>query len=140
MDTASYKDNSIFENEQINAICDILFEKLVIQFPPDISDVDNDYVYKGIILSGRGAAILQGATATDLKNIIFQTYQTEIYTYLKTALAEIFKCPVIVFNERILFYPFGHYFEIWWSSDPLEEKLHSGIYIQQTASIPNITL
>ena len=140
MTPTSYTDHTIFDNPQVNSICDYIFAKLVAQFPPDVSDLENDFIYKGFILSGRGAAIMQGASGILLENIIFQTYQEEIYRYLKTNLADIFKCPVIIFKERILCYPLGFYFEIWWSDDPLNETLNSGIYIQQTASIPSETL
>lgn len=140
MDSGIYQTNEIFQDKKANQVCDMLFDKLVERFPADVSDPDNDFIFKGFILSGRGAAILQGTTATDLNNIVFQTYQEEVYKYLQTALGDIFKCQAIAFKERILFYYLGFYFEIWWSADPLNEVLVDDIYVQLTASIPAATL
>lgn len=136
----SYQTREIFEDTKANQICDMLFTKLVEQFPPNISDVDNDTIYKGIILSGRAAAIYQGEPNIDLVNIVFQTYQEEVYQYLQKALGNIFNCQVMCFKERILWYPYGYYFEIWWSEAPLQEQLVNGIYMQNLLSIPTETL
>jgi serine/threonine-protein kinase RIO1 len=140
MNSGIYQTKEIFQDKKVNQICDLLFDKLVEQFPKDLSDPSNDYIYKGFILSGRAAAILQGTTATDLNNIVFQTHHVNIYKYLQTGLADIFKCPVIVFKERILFYYLGFYFEIWWSEPLLTEVLVDDIYVQLTANIPAATL
>jgi len=140
MEPNSYQTNLIFEDAKANEICDILFSKLVEKFPPSIADPDNDYVYKGFILSGKCAAIMQGTTPVPVSNVVFQTYQSEIYQYLQTALSDIFKCQVIAFKERILFYHLDIFFEVWWSDDPLNEIENSNIFIQNITSIPAQTL
>lgn len=140
MKTTSYTDNAIFENHQVNAICDLLFTKLVEQFPPDVSDPDNDYVYKGIILSGNGAKILNGGTATPLQNIVFECDEPVIFEGLPKYITNILKCKMIVLKNRILFYPFDFYFEIWFAPSGNKESLVNDIYVQQTAFINPETL
>lgn len=142
MTSTAYTTNTIFENPQVNALCDLLFKKLIEQFPPVLpDDPDNFFVYKGIVLSGKGAAIMQGATEVGINNITFETDQEDILKWLQTNVGKIFNCRVINFKNRILFYPFDkYYFEIWWRSDGCKELLSSGIYIQDDSFINPETL
>lgn len=140
MEPGDYQLNEIFENPTVNQLCDLIFSKLLEKFPAQSSDPTNDFLYKGFILSGRAAAILQGETNIPLNNIVFETYQTEIYKYLQVVLPSTFKSSVIAFKERILFYYAGLYFEFWWSEDPLNEIEISGIYVQTLSNIPSPTL
>jgi hypothetical protein len=141
MTTTSYTDNSIFENAQVNAICDYIFTSLVEAFPPETGDPINNFVYHGVILSGRAAAILQGATIVDIKNLIFQVSDPDIISYLRNNLSKLFNCKQIDFKERILFYPLDYHFEIWITEGadmyPTEE---SRIQVQTSSNIPTETL
>ena len=140
MNTTSYTTNDIFANKQVNALCDLLFTKLVAQFPPAVGDPNNFYIYKGIILSGNGAKIMNGATATNLKNIVFECDELSVFQFLTANIHKIFSGKTIKFKNRILAYPFDHHFEIWYKSDGNKETLNSGIYVQQTAFINPETL
>lgn len=141
MTTTSYTDNSIFESAQLNAICDFIFTNLVEAFPPESGDPTNNFIYNGIILSGRAAAILQGATSADINNVIFQVSDLEIISYLRINLSNLFNCKQIDFKERILFYPLDYHFEIWITESadmhPTEE---SRIQVQTSSNIPTETL
>ncbi len=141
MTTTSYTDNAIFANPRANALCDLLFTKLVVQFPPDIADPDNYYIYKGILLSGVASSLLQFEPKKDIKNITFEVNKNDIIAWLKANVGTIFKCSVINFKERILFYPFNEfYFEIWFTKENLEENYENGIYIQSLSNINPETL
>lgn len=142
MTATAYTTNTIFENSQVNALCDLLFKKLIEQFPPELpEDPDNFFVYKGIVLSGAAAAIMQGATEVGINNITFETDQEDILKWLQTNIGKIFNCRVINFKNRILFYPFDkYYFEIWWCPGGCKEILSSGIYIQDDSFINPETL
>jgi hypothetical protein len=141
MNTTSYTTNNIFANKQVNALCDLLFTKLVAQFPPAVGDPDNFFIYKGIILSGNGAKIMNGATATNLKNIVFECDELSVFQFLTANIHNIFPGKSIKFKNRILAYPFDdYYFEIWYNPTLNKETLNSGIYVQLTAFINPETL
>lgn len=140
MNTTSYTDNTIFENQQVNALCDLLFTKLVAQFPPAAGDPNNFYIYKGIILSGNGAKIMNGATPSNLKNIVFECDQLDVFEFLMAKIQKILPGKTIKFKNRILAYPFDHHFEIWYNPTLNKETLNSGIYVQLTAFINPETL
>jgi hypothetical protein len=141
MRPTSYTENTIFENPQVNALCDLLFIKLVAQFPPEGLDSNNYYIYKGIILSGNGAKIMNGETATNLKNIVFECDKLTVFQFLTANIHKIFPGKSIKFKNRILAYPFDdYYFEIWYNPTLNKEILNSGIYVQQTAFINPETL
>lgn len=140
MTTTSYTDNNIFENKQVNAICDLLFTKLVEKFPPTPSDASNFKVYKGVILSGDGAKILNGGSVKELKNIVFECDQLDIFKYLSYNIQNILPGKSIKFQNRILAYPFDKYIEIWFKSSENKPNLQSDIFVQLTAFINPETL
>ena len=141
MTTKSYTDNSIFTNPRANALCDLLFTKLLDQFPATIPDPTNDYVFKGIVLSGVGADVLQGATIKELNNITFETDKTDVFIWLQANLGKIYNCKVINYKERTLFYPFDDfYFEIWFLDTALNPLSEYGIFVQKNTDINPETL
>lgn len=141
MTTTSYTDNSIFASVQLNAICDYIFTNLVDAFPPESGDPTNNFVYHGVILSGRAAAILQGATTVDINNVIFQVSDPDIISYLRNNLSKLFNCKQIDFKERILFYPLDNHFEIWITeSGDMHPTEESRIQVQTSSNIPTETL
>jgi hypothetical protein len=138
MNTTAYTDNAIFQNNQINAIIDLLFLKITEQFPAVNPDVANDAVFQHIILSGNAALIIQNPKIESLKNIIFQCDNQVIYDWIALNYQNIFNCSGMIFRERIIFYPFGFYFEIWFSSINLNPIVAQNITIQHIDSIPAI--
>ena len=141
MNSTSYTDNEIFANPQINAIIDLLFQKLEIQFPAGDSDRNNNFLFQGLILSGKAANILQGATDEPVNNIVFETFNIDIYDYFIRFIDEDFpNSNSIKFKDRILFYPYGHFFEIWFAKTTLSPVSTNGIYIQSKNNIPEETL
>ena len=140
MNITSYTDNQIFTNNQINALCDLLFSKLVDAFPPVGLDVDNDYVYQGIILSGKAAEITQNPKVEAANNIIFQTDNAALYKFVQDNFKTIFNCSGIVFQERTLFYPFDYYFEVWYDPTALHPVVSNNVYMQDIDFIPSIML
>lgn len=137
----AYTTNTVFTDARFNATADFLFSKIAEAFPPDDLDPDNDYVFKGVILSGKAASILRGDTG-EIRNVTLQTDKQDIYDWLVQNLGNnLFNCPQISFKNRILFYPQPDlYFEIWLSDTPLDGVLASGIYIQTLENIPPQTL
>lgn len=136
-----YTKNKIFANPRANALCDLLFTKLLAQFPAQRADPENEFLYYGILLSGVAASILQGETSKDIKNITFEVDKNEIMTWLQANVGTIFNCSVINFKERILFYPFNEfYFEIWLAKKDLKQFSTNGIYVQGLSDINPETL
>ena len=136
----SYTSEKIFAEERVNNILDYLFTKLVEKFPATIPDPDNDYVYKGLLLTGKASAIMQGATNVEIKNITLQVDDELIYNFLYDIIPKLFNCKVIIFKERILFYPFDLFFEIWLTPGDLKPILNTTVYVQDTIFIPTETL
>lgn len=135
----SYTEENIFRDKRINGIIDLMFTKLVEQFPATEEDTDNDFVFKGIILSGKASKILQEAGREEVESIIFETDKPEILTYLKLNYKKIFGCKGISFKERLLIYPQEIYLEIW-PSETLVLMPANRIWIQNIANIPEIML
>ena len=140
MTTTAYKDNSIFANTLQNAMCDLLFTKLVAKFPPAVDDVDNDFIYKGILLTGKAANVLHEEAEQPINNIIFQTNKEDVYKFLLANIKTIFNCKIVKFQERILFYPRDFYFEVWYTPGTLKPILRENIYVQEFGFIPEETL
>ena len=140
MTTTAYTDNRIFASKQLNAMCDLMFTSLVETFPPGVQDIDNDFIYKGIILSGKSAAIIHNEAVASINNIIFQTDKTEIYEYLLARIKTVFNCKIVKFQERILFYPRDFFFEVWLTPGNLKPILLENIYVQEFVFIPSETL
>lgn len=140
MSPTAYKDNEIFANTQQNVMCDLLFAKLVAQFPPAEDDTENIYVFEGVLLTGKASAILQEGADAPISNIVFQTNKEDIYKYLLDNIKTIFNCKIVKFQERILFYPRDFYFEIWYTPVLLKPTEKNGIQAQYIAFIPEETL
>lgn len=140
MNTSSYTDNTIFTNNQINAICDFIFLKLTEEFPPEGADTENDFVFEHFILSGRASKQKQRLSDVPVKNIIFQCDNNTIYEWFALNYQNIFEGKGMIFKERIILYPFGYYFEIWFSNTALNPITSTGINIQNVKDIPLILL
>ena len=141
MTAPQYTNNAIFANTRANALCDLLFTKLLTQFPAQPADPENEFLYYGILLSGVASSILQGEPSKDVKNITFEVDKFEIMSWLQANVATLFNCGVINYKERILFYPFNEfYFEIWFAKQDLKQFSTNGIYVQGLSDINPETL
>lgn len=139
MTKTAYTDNAIFNNPQLNAICDDFLQKLVDKFASGEPGGEIE-IYSTFILSGRAAAIIQGEVYPGATNITFETSSEIIFQYLQGHIEEFYNCNAIALADRILFYPFGFYFEIWFSPTPMVELEFENIYVQETSKIPLATL
>ena len=139
MTKTSYAENNIFTNKQLNVVCDTFLKAIVDKFTSGGEEGD-DVIYRAFILSGRASAMLQDAVYDGIKNIVFQTSNPDIFEYLKVNIFRFFDCKTIAFADRIILYPLGFYFEIWFSPDPMTELEISNIYLQHIDFIPEETL
>jgi len=135
----SYTSDTIINDKRANQIIDLIFEKLVEKFPPTKGDPDNFFVKKGFVLSGKASKMLQESLTGEIKNIIFETDKVEIYDYLIKNIDSFFKMNTILFQERILIYPFNIYIEIW-KCDEVKAIAYNSIYVQDVTFIPTEAL
>ncbi len=140
----SYKSEHIFQDDRINSLIDYMFDKIIEAFPPPLeSEEGNDHVLAHVVLSGRCAGIMQGEDPQDTKNIMFETDKPEFYLWCAKNLGRIFDCQLIAYKERLLFYPRGYFFELWYTD---EDNLYaiktedSEIFVQHIDNIPEQTL
>lgn len=130
----NYSINKIFADSTVNALLDRLYYDIVTQLP-EITIPDC------FALTGRAAAILQGATDAPLENIVFITDNKDVFTFVQLKLNNYFRAAgAIVFKERVLFYSEGVYIEIWTTNDTLNIVDSSGIYMQHIDDIAEILL
>lgn len=137
----SYTSETIFQDSRINAIADRIYELLYEALPPSEAQPE-DYIYIAFVLSGKAANILQGATASPINNVTFQTSNAVLFKWCSDNLAQkLNNSRCIRYNNRILVYPFDFYFEILFSEVALLPIEHNtNIYIQDESAIPAETL
>jgi hypothetical protein len=135
----SYTSDTIINDKRANQIIDLIFEKLVEKFPPTGGDPDNFFVKKGFVLSGKASKMLQESTTGEIKNIIFETDKPAIYDFLTKKIDSFFKMNTILFQERILIYPFNIYIEIW-KCDEVKAIAYNSIFVQDVTFIPTEAL
>lgn len=137
----TYASANIFSDPRINALCDRIYA-LMYQAMPASESQDLDYIYKAFLLSGRPAAILQGATTQPVDNIVFQTSNEILFSWCRDNLAKrIGNCKSIIFKERILIYPNDYIFEILFSQTPLSLVIYQeDINLNNIEIIPEETL
>lgn len=137
----SYTSENIFEDPRINAICDHIYAVMYEALPPT-EEEDLRYIYKTFVLSGRTAAIFQGATAQPVDNIVFETSSEILFAWCKANLSEkLGNCKRIIFKERMLIYPNDYIVEILFSETALDiVSYETHIFLNNSSSIPTETL
>jgi len=133
-----FQTDNIFANASLNYLCDRIYELIEANFPPGESG-DPQAVKKNFLLTGRAADIIQGATAQPINNLIFITDESAYFKFCQSKLAELLQCQSIVLKDRILLYPLGFYFEIWFSETTTTNTMVGTIYYQINTQIPTET-
>jgi hypothetical protein len=129
-----YTDNSIFQDQRVNSINDILWEKADEYGRLESTDIDLNAV---MCLSGMASRILQGGTPEDVKNVIHVTNSEEIFKWISENVRS-FLLPQQVLrftNKLIIIYPFM-IMEIHWIPGSLTIITQDGIRVQEASTIP----
>lgn len=123
----------IFNDAQINWTCD----RILLFLSEKYSDEE---IKTHFALSGRAAAILQSTSTLPVENVLFITADSKMYSDLKQLKNSLKGLACSVFSNRILLYMPEMYYEIWFSSEPLDTLIVSGVNVQSLTQIPRVTL
>jgi hypothetical protein len=129
-----YTDNSIFQDQRVNSINDMLWEKADEYGRLESTDIDLSTV---MCLSGMAAKILQGGDPEPVKNIIHVTNSEEIFKWISENVRS-FLLPQQVLrftNKLIIVYPFM-IMEIHYMPGSLTIITQDGIRVQDSDTIP----
>ncbi len=135
---SKFVDNTIFKDRTVNVFIDKMYTMIQDYFEtenPALSIVNR------LVLSGRAAAIMQGEEFEEVNNVVFQTDNSEVFTYIAKSAQTVFdgaRC--LVLKNRILIYPEGFFMEIWFSEEANDPKTFENIRIQFLPIIPEILL
>lgn len=124
-----YSENKIFDDSNANALLDRLYYHVAENCPEvTVPDV--------LVLSGTGAAIIQGAAEKQLQNVILVTDNMAVFDYVRAGLSKALAAKgAIYFQERALFYFQGLYLEVWLSLQPLTVVYSNSISLQHINEI-----
>lgn len=123
--------NAIFDNYQANAFCDEICNLLA----------QGDLFPVNLALSGKAAKSLQeGNNSATVNNIIFRVDDWSAYLNLSERLGGYTIRNYQKYHERLMFtYLSGRvtvFFEIWFSTVPLNRVLNNNIYLENKNNIP----
>lgn len=125
-----YTTESVFADNNINAICNALLDNLETQFSSAVLN-------QKFGLTGTVAKTIQGATNLPVKVIPFVTNDVSIYNYLYSNIKNIITTQgVIGFTDRFQVITSRVYIEIWKTEDPLNLVDSNGIFSQTILEIP----
>lgn len=134
----SYQTEEIFADARLNAIADHIIARATTSMAVLNPGLD---VPSSIVLSGRAAAIMQGAAAAEINNVVFQVQSELLFSWLVKNLPREFGCKSIGFKERLLAYPLDYFVEVWYSpGEAVKPVAVHGITMQQIEFIPEETL
>jgi hypothetical protein len=124
-----YSENKIFDDSNVNAILDRLYYHVNANCP-------GINVMESLVLSGAGAAIIQGAAEKPLQNVILVTDNMEVFDYVRNGLSKALAAKgAMYFQERALLYFQGLYLEVWLSLQPLTVVYSNSISLQHINEI-----
>lgn len=131
----SYSANKIFKDSKINALLDNLYYQII--KGSSVQDLSSIFV-----LSGKAAAILQGAADEPLKNIVFQTNDAKILQFAQFEIKNIINSitGVIAFKDRVLLYYKECYIEIWYNAAAIATVVVNNVELQDINEINPVLL
>lgn len=90
-----------------------------------------------LVLSGKAAAILQGATVVPVNQIVFVTDDTLLSTVIRDVIPnQVANKGVIKFKDRTVFFFDGFILEFWKLNTTITVAVADGIYSQLISEIP----
>ena len=132
---SDYSKFRVFTDGSVNTILDRIYYEIETGLP-DFNVNDH------MCLTGRAAAILQGAASQECNNVIFLVNDAGLYDFIQSSLPK--KLPnkgVLKFRERTIFYLEGMIMEIWFEpGTAIGKVMASGVYVQSTNQINPILL
>ena len=132
---SQFSTNKVFTDSAVNAMIDKIYFELNRGLPA--VNLNNS-----ICLTGRAAAILQGAAATPCDNIIFVVNHAELYEFVQYMLPKsITHQGVLKFKERTIIYVNAAIIEVWFdASAKVAKSPVNGVYVQTINEINPILL
>jgi len=132
---SDYSKFKVFADGSANAALDRMYYEIAAAMPDFLI---NDHM----CLTGRAAAILQGASAQLCDNVIFLVNDADLYALIQNELPK--KLPnkgVLRFRERTIFYIEAMIVEIWFEpGTAIGKVMASGVYVQGINQINPILL
>jgi hypothetical protein len=129
-----YTDNSIFQDQRVNSINDILWEKTDEYGRLPSTDIDINTVF---CLSGMAARILQGGDPDPVKNVIHVTSSEEIFKWIGLNVRSfLFPRQTMRFTQKLIIEYDFMIMEIHLVDGPLTIVTESGIKVQEIDTIP----
>jgi hypothetical protein len=124
----NYSDNEIFDDAQLNMLCNAIINYVIEDLEVDASD---------FVLSGSAAAVLQGATVIDPRVVPFVTAQSSVFNAFSDGFAQRFPdFQVIKLNNVVYFSKSNYLFELWLLTTVKDETFNN-IKVQNSTQIPN---
>lgn len=131
MPYANYTTEQVFLDNNVNAICNAIMQRLLSSF----DEVD---VNANVALTGSAARIMQGAIKTPIPCLSFVISSLNIYTYLRGNInyfvnvtsKQFYSDRFQVINQYV-------YLEFWFSENALSIVNLNDIYVENIANIPN---
>jgi hypothetical protein len=132
---SNYSKNRVFTDGGVNAIIDKIHYELARGIPFVILNAS-------MCLTGRAAAILQGADTAPCDNIIFIVNKQELYAHIQYILPKsISHKGVLRFKERTIIYLESAIVEVWFDTSAVVAKSPvGGVYVQNIKEINPILL
>ncbi|MFL9844761.1 hypothetical protein [Flavobacterium rhizosphaerae] len=131
---SNFSKSKTFQDTNVSAILDLIYGTITAQFP----EVE---IHEVMCLTGRAAAILQGAEETECKNVVLLLNDSDMYGFIQQSLPKkIDHSGCIKFVERTLFQFPGLYLEIWYQEGPINIIATQGVYVQHIDDINPILL
>jgi hypothetical protein len=132
---SNYSKNKVFTDGAVNAIIDKIHYELARGIPWVNLNAS-------MCLTGRAAAILQGADTAPCDNIIFVVNKQELYAHIQYILPKtIAHKGVIRFKERTIMYLDAAIIEVWFDTSAVAAKSPvGGVYVQNINEIDPILL
>lgn len=123
-----YSKATVFENKNINAVCNRIIQILIDEFT--LPTLETDFC-----LTGTVAKIIQGASLEDITVIPFATKNLAIFKYCGNELAKEIDAAAVNLKDRVQMNYKGIYFEFWYEATLGTINTVDGILLEDPADI-----
>lgn len=123
-----YTTETVFTNQNINAVCNSILQFLIDEFT--LSEIETKFC-----LSGTVAKIIQGATTEEITVIPYVTKDLNIFSFCSNKLPKLINASAVKLNDRVQLNYNGFYFEVWYESALGIINTVTGIQVEDPADI-----
>jgi hypothetical protein len=129
----TYTEAEVFANQKHNTIVDLMYFHLVDWSRTQDPEPNIDLIF---CLTGKAAAIWQGATNTPINNAVFITDNAECFQFVLDKLGALLKLPTIKYQEKVLMYTDDLFIEVHYWTGAFTPYYVDFISVHPTAEIP----